>query len=52
MKNEELEEKVIDILNKIEVNAKEQELEACHRLSLTRSRDVKRTVIKFINRKK
>ena len=52
VKDEELEGKVLTILNKIEVNVKEEDIEACHRLPLTRSNNVKRTVIKFINRKK
>lgn len=45
-----LEEKVIEILEKIDVNVTNKDIEACHRVGKSRN-DSKKTIIRFINRK-
>lgn len=47
-----LEQKVIEILDKIDVQVTEAEIEACHRLPPTRNNPTKKTVVRFVNRKK
>lgn len=46
-----LEDKVIKILGKIDVNVEEKDIEACHRLPPTKRDKTKKTIIRFVNRK-
>jgi len=46
-----LEEKVIKILEKIDVNVEQKDIEACHRLPPTKRDKTKKTIIRFVNRK-
>ena len=50
IKDEDLEEKVIEILNKIDVNVSTKDIEACHRIGKSRENS-KKTIIRFVNRK-
>ena len=50
IKDEDLEEKVIEILNKIDVNVSTKDIEACHRIGKSRENS-KKTIIQFVNRK-
>ena len=50
VKDEDLEEKVIKILDKIEVNVTSKDIEACHRVGKSRNNS-KKTIIRFVNRK-
>ena len=52
IKDEELEEKVIEILDKIDVKATKEDIEACHRLPPTKKNKIKKTIVRFVNRKK
>ena len=52
VKDEDLEDKVIEILGKIDVTVEKSEIEACHRLPPTRNNKTKKTIVRFINRKK
>ena len=45
-----LEGKVIEILDKIEVNVSSKDIEACHRIGKSRDNS-KKTIIRFVNRK-
>ena len=45
-----LEEKIVDILNEITVNVSPKDIEACHRVGVSKSSS-KRTIVRFINRK-
>ena len=45
-----LEEKVIEILDKIDVNVTSKEIEACHRVGKSRNNS-KKTIVRFVNRK-
>ena len=47
-----LEGKVIEILKGIEVEVGEQDIEACHRLPTKNSSENKKTIVRFVNRKK
>ena len=53
--DEHLEEASLAILNKLEVKCTHEDLEACHRLPLTKKRknsaQPKRTILRFVNRK-
>lgn len=49
--DEVLEEKVIQVLQEIEVNVEKTDIEACHRLPASRNNPIKRTIIRFTNRK-
>ncbi|XP_066936746.1 putative autophagy-related protein 11 [Clytia hemisphaerica] len=51
VRNEELEDKVIKILEKIDVKVTKNDIEACHRLPPTRNNKTKRTIVRFVNRK-
>lgn len=47
-----LEDKVVQILNKIDVNIQPNEIEACHRMALGRNQTgPKKVIVRFINRK-
>ena len=46
-----LEGKVIDILGKIDVKVTSDEIEACHRLPPSKNNPIKRTILRFVNRK-
>ena len=50
--DEELEDKVIEILDKIDVKVTKEDFEACHRLPPTRNNKNKKTIVRFVNRKK
>ena len=50
VEDEDLEEKIIKILDKIEVNVKSKDIEACHRVGKSRSNS-RKTIICFVNRK-
>ena len=50
IKDEDLEEKVIEILNKIDVNVSTKDIEACHGIGKSRENS-KKTIIRFVNRK-
>ena len=50
--DEDLESKVIEILSKINIKLQKKEIEACHRLPPTRKNPTKKTIIRFVNRKK
>ena len=50
VEDEDLEEKVIKILDKIEVNVTSKDIEACHRVGKSRNNSTK-TIIHFVNRK-
>lgn len=50
--DEDLESKVQDIFNKIDIKIKTREIEACHRLPPTRNNPNKKTIIRLVNRKK
>ena len=50
VEDEDLEEKVIKILDKIEVNVTSRDIEACHRVGKSRNNS-KKTIIRFVNRK-
>lgn len=52
IEDDQLEDKVIDILKKIDVVVTKEEIEACHRLPPTRKNKTKKTIIRFVNRKK
>ena len=45
-----LEEKVVDILNEITVNVSAKDIEACHRVGVSKNSS-KKTIVRFINRK-
>ena len=45
-----LEEKVVDILNEISVNVSSKDIEACHRVDVSKNSS-KETIVRFINRK-
>ena len=51
VKDEDLEETVKDILEKIEVKAKKRDIEACHRLPPTKNNKNKKVIVRFVNRK-
>ena len=46
VKNKDLEDKVINVLDKVNVKVTKNDIEACHRL-----RDSRKTIVKFVNRK-
>ena len=50
--DEDLEDKVIQILDNIDVKVSKMEIEACHRLPPTRSSSNKKTIVRFVSRKK
>ena len=50
VEDKDLEEKVIKILDKIEVNVTSKDIEACHRVGKSRNNS-KKTIIRFVNRK-
>ena len=50
VEDEDLEEKVIKILDKVEVNVTNKDIEACHRVGKSRNNS-KKTIIRFVNRK-
>ena len=50
VEDEDLEEKVIKILDKIEVYVTSRDIEACHRVGKSRNNS-KKTIIRFVNRK-
>ena len=50
VEDEDLEEKVIKILDMIEVNVTSRDIEACHRVGKSRNNS-KKTIIRFVNRK-
>ena len=50
VEEKDLEEKVIKILDKIEVNVTSRDIEACHRVGKSRNNS-KKTIICFVNRK-
>ena len=50
VEHKDLEEKVIKILDKIEVNVTSKDIEACHRVGKSRNNS-KKTIIRFVNRK-
>ena len=50
--DEELENKVIEILDEIDVKVTKEDIEACHRLPPTRNNKIKKTIVRFVNRKK
>ena len=50
VEDEDLEEKVIKILDKIEVNVTSRDIEPCHRVGKSRNNS-KKTIIRFVNRK-
>lgn len=50
--DENLETKVKEILEKIDIKIKKNDIEACHRLPPTRKNNNKKTIIRFVNRKK
>ena len=45
-----LEEKVVDILNEVSVNVPPKDIEACHRVGVSKNSS-KKTIVRFINRK-
>ena len=45
-----LEEKVVDILNEISVDVSPKDIEACHRVGVSKNNS-KKTIVRFINRK-
>ena len=45
-----LEEKVVDILNEITVNVSPKDIEACHRVGVSKNSS-KKTIVPFVNRK-
>ena len=45
-----LEEKVVEVLNKIDVNISTSDIEACHRLGKFKNKQ-RKTIIRFVNRK-
>ena len=49
--DKDLEEKVVNILDKINIKVDESDIEACHRLPATKRNPVKRTIVRFVNRK-
>ena len=52
IKDDDLENKVIEILEKIDVNTAVSEIEACHRLPQSKANKSKKTIVRFVNRKK
>ena len=46
-----LEDKVIEILNDIQVDVTADDIEACHRLPKARNDRMKKTIVRFVNRK-
>ena len=46
-----LEDKVISILEKIDVKVSKNDIEACHRLPASKKNPTKRTIVRFVNRK-
>ena len=52
VEDDNLEEKVIKILGQIGVKVRNSEIEACHRLPPTKKNPTKKTIIRFVNRKK
>ena len=48
--NQNLEEKAVDILNEISVNVSPTDIEACHRVGVSKYSS-KKTIVRFINRK-
>ena len=50
VEDEKIEEKVIEMLQKIEANGSIQDIEACHRDGKSKNNS-KKTIIRFINRK-
>ena len=48
--NQILEEKVVDILNEISVDVSPKDIEACHRVGVSKNNS-KKTIVRFINRK-
>ena len=50
VENEKLEETVVEVLNKINLNVSNNDIEACHRLGKQKNKP-RKTIIKFINRK-
>ena len=51
VKDQEVEGKIIEILQKIDVDISNEEVEACHRLPATRNNPTKRVIVRFVNRK-
>ena len=49
--DEVLEDKVVEVLKKIDVNVEKKDIEACHRLPASHNNLNKRTIIHFFNRK-
>ena len=47
-----LEDKVIEVLELIDVKVKKRDIEACHRLPPTKKNKTKRVIVRFVNRKK
>ena len=48
--NNELEDKVIEILSKVDVNVSKNDIEACHRMGKSK-KSSKRTIVRFVNRR-
>ena len=48
--NQNLEEKVVNIFNEISVNVSPKDIEACHRVGVSKNSS-KKTIVRFINRK-
>ena len=51
IQDEELEEKVVEILKSVDIKVNKENIEACHRLPKRRRESCKRTIIRFVNRK-
>ena len=50
--DDQLENKVVEVLSKIDVQVESADIEACHRLPSRNSNHPKKTVVRFVNRKK
>ena len=50
VENEELEETVVEVLNKIDLNVSNNDIEACHHLGKQKNKP-RKTIIRFVNRK-
>ena len=50
VENEKLEETVVEVLNKIDLNVSNNDIEACHRLGKQKNKS-RKTIIRFVNKK-